>query len=233
MRAPGRARMRAPGRARMRACARPAGPRYFRHNFCRAAFGGAEQPPSDPGGDLQAEAMQPLGRRKALLLALSKGQCHAAQRAALVELWAEQPNRADLLVVCDTQDASMLEELVKFEHHTAPPARLEAAIRSLASAAPMAALPASTSGGDHQAEALQQLCALMLAMAKGKGHAALKAALARIWVTNPHRAELLLSCDKIDDEHAYALEALLKFEFEHNTATPAHLKAAIRCLADC
>ena len=73
----------------------------------------------------------------------------------------------------------------------------------------------------------------MLAMAKGKGHAALKAALARIWVTNPHRAELLLSCDKIDDEHAYALEALLKFEFEHNTATPAHLKAAIRCLADC
>jgi len=70
-------------------------------------------------------------------------------------------------------------------------------------------------------------------MAKGKGHAALKAALARIWATTPHRAELLLSCDKIAEEHAYALEALLKLEFEHNTATPAQLKAAIRSLADC
>jgi len=193
----------------------------------------AEQPSSAPEGDLQAEAMEPLGRRKAHLLALSKDQRHAAQRAALVELWAEQPNRADLLIVCDTQDAWVLEELVKFEHHTAPPARLEAAIRSLAGAAPMAALPASTLDGDHQAEALQQLGALMLAMAKGKGHAALKAALARIWATTPHRAKLLLSCDKIDDEHAYALEAVLKFECEHNTATPAQLKAAIRSLADC
>jgi len=93
--------------------------------------------------------------------------------------------------------------------------------------------PASTSGGDHQAEALQQLGALMLAMAKGKGHAALKAALARVWATTPHRDERLRNCDNIDDEHAYALEAVLKFEFEHNTATPAQLKAAIRSLADC
>jgi len=184
----------------------------------------------------QPKAAQPSATpdgRKARLLALSKGQCHAAQRAALVELWTEQPNRADLLVICDTQDAWVLEELVMFEHHTAPPARIEAAIRSLAGAAPMAEQPASTSDGDHQAEALQQLGALMLAMAKGKGHAALKAALARVWATTPHRNELLLSCDKIDDEHAYALEAVLKFELEHNTATPAQLKAAIRSLADC
>jgi len=114
----------------------------------------AEQSSSTPDGDLQAEAMEPLGRRKALLLALSMGQCHAAQRAALAELWTEQPNCADLLVICDTQDAWMLEELVKFEHHTAPPARLEAAIRSLAGAAPMVEQPASISDGDHEAEAL-------------------------------------------------------------------------------
>jgi len=42
-----------------------------------------------------------------------------------------------------------------------------------------------------------------------------------IWATTPHRAELLLSCDIVSEEHAYALEAVLKVELEHNTATPA------------